>query len=238
MAQTAATSLKPPHAPASEHCRPFGFCLIKVHHRVGTTTDPSPSNYGPKRTIIEGFLAATTYYMHIFFWGGKGMSRERALIGWFDRIGHAGIPICRTWPKPTGEAVIEGFKSGSAKSVTPATCLKLHATISFFLKFMQGVKLTPKIWGRLDNLGSHTKFCNGLPPRGINITSVLGIDEHDDPESIFCSRILASITRHQPGCAAVTAARSASYLGIGKVSANAETEYTSSGIGGRWSSRH
>jgi hypothetical protein len=36
----------------------------------------------------------------------------------------------------------------------------------------EAVELTPKIWGRLDNIRFHTKFCNGLPPRGIDITRV------------------------------------------------------------------
>jgi hypothetical protein len=36
----------------------------------------------------------------------------------------------------TGKAFFEGIKSGGARSVSPATCFKLPASILIFLRFM------------------------------------------------------------------------------------------------------
>jgi hypothetical protein len=38
-----------------------------------------------------------------------------------------------------GKALFEGIKSGGARPVSPATCLKLPARILFFLRFVQGL---------------------------------------------------------------------------------------------------
>jgi hypothetical protein len=66
---------------------------------------------------------------------GRFTSVEHSIIvhlicdlgGTSELILGSGLPTS----KPTGKAVFEGFKSGDARSVTPATCLKLLARIIF-----------------------------------------------------------------------------------------------------------
>jgi hypothetical protein len=41
--------------------------------------------------------------------------------------------------KTDGQGIFEGIKSGGARSVSPATCLKMPASISLFLRLVQGI---------------------------------------------------------------------------------------------------
>ncbi|KAJ6566020.1 hypothetical protein B0H19DRAFT_1232425, partial [Mycena capillaripes] len=76
MAQTAAVPFQPPHPPASKTLPSRRFLPNKN-----------------RRPTARSRRRSDSYNVDIFFTRGRETSRERALTGWFDRIGRAGIPI-------------------------------------------------------------------------------------------------------------------------------------------------